>query len=144
MDRTDYQILNILQRDCRMTLKYIGDRVGLTAPAVSERIKRMEETGVIQGFRIEVDRRRLQSNITGFIWVAPEPDKYDRFCQFCKQEPSILAHYHTIGVYNALLRFAVADTRELEKVLAEIKHYGNSQTSVELETYFDSKEIPIP
>ena len=47
MDRTDYQILNLLQADSRTTLKTIGDRVGLTAPAVSERIRRMEEKGVI-------------------------------------------------------------------------------------------------
>ena len=49
MDRTDYQILNILQKDCRTTLKHIGDQVGLTAPAVSERVRRMEEKGVIRG-----------------------------------------------------------------------------------------------
>ena len=47
MDRTDYQILNLLQRDSRTTLKTIGDRVGLTAPAVSERIRRMEEKGAV-------------------------------------------------------------------------------------------------
>ena len=47
MDRTDYQILNILQEDCRATLKNIGDQVGLTAPAVSERIRRLETQGVI-------------------------------------------------------------------------------------------------
>ena len=48
MDRTDYQILNILQKDCRATLKSIGDQVGLTAPAVSERTRRLEEQGVIR------------------------------------------------------------------------------------------------
>ena len=48
MDRTDYQILNLLQNDCRATLKVIGEQVGLTAPAVSERIRRMEETSVIR------------------------------------------------------------------------------------------------
>ena len=83
MDRTDYQILNLLQNDCRATLKVIGEQVGLTAPAVSERIRRMEETGVIRNFRIDVDRRQLDCNITGFILVAPEPDKYERFCRFC-------------------------------------------------------------
>ena len=47
MDRTDYQILHILQKDCRATVKNIGDQVGLTAPAVSERVRRMEEKGII-------------------------------------------------------------------------------------------------
>ena len=58
MDRTDYQILNLLQHDCRATLKSVGDLVGLTAPAVSERVRRMEEKGVIRSFRIDVKSDR--------------------------------------------------------------------------------------
>ena len=121
MDRTDYQILNILQADCRATLKCIGDQVGLTAPAVSERVRRMEEKGVIRDFRIDIDRARLDSGMTG-----------------------IISHYHVIGVFNALLRFAVRGTRELDELLSAIKRYGDSQTSVELKTYFESKDIPMP
>ena len=107
MDRTDYQILNILQKDCRTTLKHIGDQVGLTAPAVSERVRRMEEKGVIRGFRIDVERERLDCSMTGFIFVAVEPEKYNTFCEFCEKSSAIVSHYHVIGVFNALLRFAV-------------------------------------
>ena len=139
MDRTDYQILNILQRDSRATLKSIGDQVGLTAPAVSERTRRLEEQGIIRAYRIEVDRERLN-----FIMVAPEPEKYNDFCAFCRKHPAIIAHHHTIGVFNALLQFAVQGTQELEALLGAIKQYGNSQTSVALKTYFDAKDIPIP
>lgn len=144
MDRTDYRILNILQKDCRTTLKYIGDQVGLTAPAVSERVRRLEEKGVIRGFRIDVDRSCLDCAMTGFILVALDPEKYHNFCDFCQKEPAIISHYHVIGVFNALLRFAVRGTRELDELLSAIKHYGDSQTSVELKTYFESKDIPIP
>lgn len=142
MDRTDYQILNILQKDCRTTLKRIGDQVGLTAPAVSERVRRMEEKGVIRGFRIDVERERLDCSMTGFIFVAVEPEKYNTFCEFCEKSSAIVSHYHVIGVFNALLRFAVRGTRELDELLSSIKRYGDSQTSVELKTYFETKEIP--
>ena len=144
MDRTDYQILNLLQADSRITLKGIGDQVGLTAPAVSERIRRLEESRVIQGFPIKVDRRRLGYNITGFILVALGPEEYEPFCAFCQQNPAIISHFHLIGVFNALLRFAVHDTQELDELLSQIKQYGNSQTSIELGTYFDQKDIPGP
>ena len=144
MDRTDYQILNILQADCRATLKCIGDQVGLTAPAVSERVRRMEEKGVIRDFRIDIDRARLDSGMTGFILVALEPEKYNSFCEFCRNDPGIISHYHVIGVFNALLRFAVRGTRELDALLSAIKRYGDSQSSVELKTYFESKDIPMP
>lgn len=144
MDRTDYQILNILQRDCRATLKSIGDQVGLTAPAVSERTRRLEDQGIIQGYRIQINRERLNCNMTGFIFVALEPEKYGSFCEFCRNNDAIISHYHVIGVFNALLQFAVQGTQELDELLSEIKQYGDSQTSVALKTYFDSKDIPLP
>ena len=106
MDRTDYQILNLLQDDSRCTLRHIGDQVGLTPPAVSERIRRMEESGVIRGYHIDIDRTKLDCNITGFISVALEPDKYDKFCDFCASQSAIISHYHMVGEFNALLRFA--------------------------------------
>lgn len=144
MDRTDYQILNLLQRDSRITLRAIGDQVGLTAPAVSERIRRLEERGVIRGFPVNIDRTRLDSHLTGFILVSLIPETYRQFCAFCDSEPAIIAHYRLAGINNALLRFAVRDTRQLGDMLTIIKQYGDSQTSVSLETYFEQKDIPLP
>lgn len=144
MDRTDYKILNLLQADSRTTLRHIGEKVGLTPPAVSERIHKMEEEGIIRNYRAIVDRTLLDSSMTGFIFVAPEPEKYAAFCDFCNKSSVITEHYHVIGVFNALIRFAVKDTKELDQLLAEIKTYGDSRTSVELKTYFDTKEIPLP
>ena len=144
MDRTDSQILNLLQQDSRTTLKAIGDQVGLTAPAVSERIRRMEERGVIKNFSISIDRTLLTSNLTGYILVAVFPEKYSQFCKFCQDTPAITAHHHLVGKLNALMRFAVKDTRELDKLLASIKRYGDSQTSVELGAYFEQKDVPLP
>lgn len=143
MDRTDYQILNILQQDCRATLKNIGDHVGLTAPAVSERIRRMEDLGAIQAYRVEINRERLDSTITGFILAAPMPEKYDAFCDYCQGKPAIISHYHVVGEFNALLRFAVCGTQQLERLLSEIKRFGDSQTFVALKTYFDTKDLPV-
>ena len=97
MDRTDYQILNLLQDDSRCTLRRMGDLVGLTPPAVSERIRRMEESGVIRGYHIDIDRTKLDCNITGFISVALEPDKYDKFCDFCASQSAIISHYHVVS-----------------------------------------------
>ena len=118
--------------------------MGLTPPAVSERIRRMEECGVIRSYRIDIDRTRLDCNITGFISVSLEPEKYAAFCVFCEQSPAVISHHHVIGVFNALLQSAVRDTKELDALLAEIKTYGDSRTSVELKTLFDIKEIPLP
>ena len=86
----------------------------------------MEECGVIRSYRIDIDRTRLDCNITGFISVSLEPEKYAAFCVFCEQSPAVISHHHVIGVFNALLQFAVRDTKELDALLAEIKTYGDS------------------
>ena len=144
LDRTDYRILNLLQEDSRKTLRAIGEEVGLTPPAVADRIRKLEEEGVIRSYRIQIDRTRLDCGMTGFIMVAPEPEKYAAFCAFCESEPQITAHHHVIGNYNAMLRFAVRDTNALDGLLARIKRYGDSRTAVELKTCFDAKELPTP
>ena len=88
--------------------------------------------------------KRLDCNITGFISVALEPDNYDKFCDFCASQSAIISHYHMVGEFNALLRFAVRDTQQLDQLLSLIKKFGDSRTSIELKTLFDSKEIPLP
>ena len=144
MDRTDYKILNLLQKDCRKTLRAIGEEVGLTPPAVAERIRKLEEDGIIEAYSIHIDRTRLDCGMTGFIMVAPEPEKYEAFCAFCEKRPEITEHCHLVGPYNAMLRFAVRDTNALEDLLSLIKKYGDSRTSVELKTYFSTKELTLP
>ena len=144
MDATDYKILNLLQADCRITLRAIGDQVGLTPPSVSERIRKMEDEGVIRSYGVEIDRTRLGYAVTGYIMAAPEPEKYGAFCAFCEGHPAVVEHHHLIGSYNALLRFAVKDTNELEELLSRIKTFGDSRTELELKALFRAKELPLP
>ena len=143
MDATDYKILNLLQADARMTLREIGERVNLTPPSVSERIHKLEDEGIIEGYRIAVNRSKLGYPVGGFILASPEPTKYGAFCAFCEEHPSITEHHHLIGNYNALLRFSVRNTDELDALLTVIKSFGDSRTSVELKSVFCTKELPL-
>ena len=111
---------------------------------MSERIRKLEDDGVIRSCGIEIDRSRLNCPVTGYIMAAPEPDRYTAFCTFCREHPAIIEHHHLIGNYNALLRFAVRDAEELDKLLSRIKTFGDSRTSMELKTLFRTKELPVP
>ncbi len=144
MDRTDLEILNLLQEDCRLPLRRIGEQVGLTAPAVSERIRKLEADGVIRGFHADIDRTKLSCALTGYILVRLDPTKYDQFCGLCEKHPAVTEHTHTVGVYNAVLRFALKDIREMEELLSRIKKYGDSITAISMNSYFERKEIPFP
>jgi len=143
MDATDQRILNLLQTDARMTLREIGEQVNLTPPSVSERIHKLEDEGIIEGYRIAIDRAKLGYSVGGYILASPEPAKYAAFCAFCEKHPAITEHHHLIGNYNALLRFSTRDTDELDSLLAAIKTYGDSRTSVELKCLFRTKDLPL-
>lgn len=141
MDNTDLNIIDILQRDGRITLKEIGQKVGLTSPAVAERIRRLEEAEVIRGYRAEIDLSKLGKSISAYVNVDVYPKKYDLFCRFCEETDAIVEHHHIIGVHNSLLKVAVENPEQLEKLLGCIKDYGISQTSVLLKSYFNQISV---
>ncbi len=143
MDATDQRILNLLQAEARMTLREIGERVNLTPPSVSERIHKLEDEGIIEGYSIAINREKIGYAVGGYIMASPEPTKYAAFCAFCEKHPAITEHHHLIGTYNALLHFYVRDTDELDELLSVIKTYGDSRTSVELKCLFKTKDLPL-
>ncbi|HKM28045.1 MAG TPA: Lrp/AsnC family transcriptional regulator [Anaerovoracaceae bacterium] len=140
MDNTDIKILNCLQENGRATIKEIGAEVNLTSPAVTERIRRMEDNGVIEGYRVQINYMKLGKTIQAFVEVDVEPKKYDAFRKFCEESPAVKSHFHIIGPYNAMLHVVVADSDELASLLAKIQFYGVSQTSVILNTLFSRKD----
>lgn len=142
MDRTDIRIMNILQQDCKTPMREIGRQVGLTAPAVSERIAQLRDTGAIRGFHAKLDFSAAGKKLAAYIMINVPPEAYTRFCAFTSECPAITEHHHIIGPYNALLKIHVADSQDLERQLTEIRTFGMSQTAVVLKTYFDQKPLP--
>ena len=142
MDQTDIRIMNILQQDCKTPMRKIGRQVGLTAPAVSERIAQLRESGAIRAFCAKLDFAAAGKKLAAYIMVNVPPEFYARFCAFTKENTAITEHHHIIGPYNALLKIYVADSQELERQLSEIRKFGMSQTAMVLKTYFDQKPLP--
>lgn len=100
MDNTDIKIINILQENCKTSTREIGQKVGLTAPAVAERINRLKDAGVIEGFHAQINETLLGSNISAYALVNVPPKEYEPFCRFCENDPSIVEHHHIVGLNN--------------------------------------------
>lgn len=144
MDRTDLKIIQLLQENARITMKEIGNQVGLTSPAVTERVHRLEDEGVIRGYHAELNPLALGRNVVAFVEVDVPPRNYEKFIEFCEKKNSIVEHHHIIGPYNSMLRVVVHDSGELEELLSEMKVYGNSQTAIVLSSYFHHKKFSEP
>ena len=136
MDATDINIIKYLTKEGRATIKDIGQNVNLSSPAVTERIKRLEEQDVIRGYHADINYSKLGKSIQAMVSVNVDLKKYDAFCEFCHAKESILSMHHIIGPYNALLMIAVEDSDQLSQLLAHINIYGDSQTSVILKKEF--------
>lgn len=141
MDRTDLQILKILQENARTTIKQISTEVNLSPPSVTERIRRLEESGVILGYHAQINPLKLSRNLMVFIGADISPERYASFSAFCSASPYILEHYRVIGLHNAILLAAVHDSAELESLIDSLKKYGTTNTSIILSTIFDQKPL---
>lgn len=141
MDITDYKIINILQEDGRISMKDLGKIVGLTSPAVSERVKRLEESGVIKGYKAVVNPDKLGRVIKSFINIALPSKNYQDFIEYAQKDNRIVECHHITGEDCLLLKVIVKDMYDLEQVIDKIKQVGKTKTSVILSTIIESKSI---
>ncbi|MGL5642854.1 MAG: Lrp/AsnC family transcriptional regulator [Paraclostridium sp.] len=141
MDVTDCKIIELLQADGRISMKDLGKIVGLTSPAVSERVKRLEESGIIQGYKAIVNPDKLGRVIKSFINISLPSDNYLNFIEYAKGDNRIVECHHITGDDCLLLKVIVKDMYELEQVIDKIKQVGRTKTSVILSTIIEAKSI---
>ena len=141
MDITDHKIIEILQTDGRVSMKDLGKIVGLTSPAVSERVKRLEESGVITGYKAIINPDALGRFIKAFIHIALPSDKYDIFIEAANNDPRIVECHHITGDDCSVIKVIVKDMYELESVIDSIKALGSTKTSVILSSPIQNKSI---
>jgi Lrp/AsnC family leucine-responsive transcriptional regulator len=118
MDKLDYRIVDILQRDGRATQLEISRSVGLSQPAVAERIRKLEERGVITGYAARVDAAKLGKDITAFIGVGIEhPRHFDEFTRQVLAMPEVLEAHRVAGQDSYILKVRTSNTKTLDTLL---------------------------
>jgi Lrp/AsnC family leucine-responsive transcriptional regulator len=121
MDPTDVRILDLLQENGRATQLELAKAVGLSQPAVAERIRKLEERGVITGYAARVDATKLGVDITAFIGVGIEhPKFFDGFAKKVKGLEEVLEAHRVVGDDSYVLKVKTRNTRTLDKLLVEV------------------------
>jgi len=129
-DACDDRILTELQRDARITMAELGRRVHLSQPAVTERVRKLETSGVIKGYRAEVDLTRLGYGIRAMIRVARA--EYARVVKLIEQTPEVINAYNVTGEDSWVLEIAVIDVRHLDVVVSKFCLLSPTSTSIVL------------
>ena len=143
MDNTDLKILKLLQENARLTVRKIGELIGLTPPATAERIRRMESNAVITGYHASVDPDKLGKKVRAYMCVDVKKNQHDKFDSYCINSPAIVSFTKVIGTYYAIMLVAVETTGELSEVLDSIKECGATMThtAVIINEVFNNKPL---
>jgi Lrp/AsnC family leucine-responsive transcriptional regulator len=141
LDEVGWQILSELQDNARISYSELGRRVGLTAPAVAERVKRMEDAGVIEGYRVNLNLEKIGLPMQAYIRIATTDQMCLRFGGIARDFPEILECHRVTGGDSYILKVAVASVSHLESLLNRLLPYGNTVTSLILSTSIANRAI---
>jgi Lrp/AsnC family leucine-responsive transcriptional regulator len=149
MDAIDRKILKVLQSDGRASLQQIGQAVGLSSSPCWERIRKMETSGVIEGYTVRVNPQALELNDTVLVQLTLDShtdNTLEKFGEVLATIPEVIEAYLVSGDYDYLLRVAVKDTRDYERLLRErlykIKGIRHSKSSFVLRT-LKKADLPL-
>jgi Lrp/AsnC family leucine-responsive transcriptional regulator len=144
LDRRDLAILGVLQDDARATYAEIGKKVGLSPSSVHQRVRKLEESGVIRGYRAEVDPEALGLYVTSFVAAMPlDPKQPDDLPDRLREFPEVEACYSVAGEANYVLKVRTSTTEALEDLLRKIREKGGVQTrtTIVLSTPFEDRPL---
>ncbi|MEU9336353.1 Lrp/AsnC family transcriptional regulator [Streptomyces sp. NPDC048290] len=129
-DATDWRILEVLQRDGRASYAELARAVAMSPSAVTERVRRLEEAGVIQGYAAVVDPERLGLGVLAFVRLRYPHGNYKPFHDLVAATPEILEAHHVTGDDCFVIKVAARSMRHLEEVTGRIAGLGAVTTSV--------------
>jgi Lrp/AsnC family leucine-responsive transcriptional regulator len=130
LDETNERLLVELQSDGRMSLAELGRRVGLSAPAVAERLRRLETAEVITGYRAEIDPRRLGYALGVFVRIRPAPRQLAAVAELARQSPEVIECHRVTGDDCYVMIAYVRDVEHLEQLIDGFAAYGQTTSSI--------------
>ena len=148
LDQVDRNILKILQKDGRSSASYVAREISMSVPAVTDRIKKLQDMGVIMGFTTMLDHRKVGLDVSAFITVISESSShYSDVVRETNNSPEIIQCFTTTGNGSHVLFALVENTHGLEKLLRKIQSWPGvmrTETQIILSSYKGINAIDIP
>jgi Lrp/AsnC family transcriptional regulator, leucine-responsive regulatory protein len=148
VDSIDQQLVGFLMQNGRITLKDLNEKLGLSSPAIAERVKRLEEQNVIKGYAAIVDPEKIGLDMMAYISVSLEKaESRSLFLDKINEIKEVLECHHIAGDYDYLLKVRCKNTKDLDRVISlEIKGIGGvlkTNTLIVMNTLKESIELPL-
>jgi Lrp/AsnC family leucine-responsive transcriptional regulator len=130
LDSVSLRILAELEANARLTLADLGRRIGMSPPAVAERVQRLERAGVIVGYRAEIDPRALGYGVAAVVRVRPAPGQLRRIPEVAAETSEVVECYRITGEDCFLMKLHLRQMDDLEDILDRFTPYGLTTTSI--------------
>jgi Lrp/AsnC family leucine-responsive transcriptional regulator len=143
-DPKNLALLRALQADPRLTLTELARRIGMSAPAARERLQRLEETGVISGYRLDIDPKALGLPITAIIRLRPMPGQMQRVVTLARETPNVSECHRVTGEDCLIMKLHIDAIESLEQVLDRFLAYASTTTSIVQTSPVPPRPLPLP
>lgn len=144
LDDIDRRLIEALQDDARLSYRALGRRIGLSQPAVADRVRRLEEAGVVLGYRARVDRGSAGLPITAFLRVTCAGDRFQAIHRLARELPAVLECHHVSGEACFMVKVAEASLAGLERTVERFREHGETVSSVVLSSVVEDKPPSLP
>lgn len=143
-DPVNVRVLDELRRAPRIRMSELGRRVGLSSPAITERVQRLERAGVITGYRVDVDPAALGLPVAAYVRIRPGPGQLPKVIEVAQQTPEVVECHRITGEDCFLLRIQVAAIDALEPVLDRFLLYGQTTSAIVQSSPVPPRPLPLP
>jgi Lrp/AsnC family leucine-responsive transcriptional regulator len=143
LDQIGLKILAILQADARTPLSRIGKMAGLSAPAVAERIRKLEDAGIIQGYHARISPEAVGRPVSAFINLTTDARNYQAVKTLAADMRQVTSCHHISGDASFILIVQVEDLPALESVVDRLSPFGQTRTSIVLSTSVEKPMIAL-
>jgi len=144
LDELNLRLLTELTADPRLRTTELARRLGVSAPTVRERVTRLEESGVIRGYRLEVDPAALGLPVAAWVRLRPGPGQIPRIIELAERTPEVVECHRISGEDCFLMRVQVAEIASLEEVLDKFLLHGQTTSSFVVSTPIKPRSAPLP
>ena len=144
IDAVNRRVLEELQQDPRLTMSELGRRIGMSSPAVTERVRRLEETGVIRGYRLDLDPVALGLPIAAYVRIRPNPGQLPRIAELARQIPEVVECHRVTGEDCFVLKVYIPAIDQLDRLLDGFLLYGSTTTTIIQSSPVPLRPPPLP
>ena len=144
LDNVNLRVLAELRDDPRLSMAELARRVSMSAPAVTERVQRLQQAGVIAGFLLDIDPAAVGLPVTAFARIRPMPGSLPKIAELASELPQVTECYRITGEDCFLIKLHAPSIDQLEAILDRFLVYGNTATSIVVSTPVPRRPPPLP